>query len=1261
MKKKEARANAHVTSFMDICSLELAIEHHKSGRFRDAEVIYANILKSQPDNPDALHMLGVLAHQQGNNTLAAKLIEKAINIKANSGMHGNLGVVLQAQGKLELALRSFETALRLNPKDVTARFNLGNTYKDLGKYQAALTCYQQGLSEKPDFADGYNGLGVTQKALGNIAAAEASFRRAIALLPNHAEAHSNLGATLKEQGKLSAALESCLTASSLKSDFFQNFNNIGNVYFAQGDFQSAHSAYSKAASINPKNASSWNNLANVQRVQGQLTIAIENYQSAIKNNPLLAEAHNNLGAALKEAGRVVEATTSYRHAIELQPDFYQAHSNLGVALLEQCQIEAALDSFRQALAINPRHSIAHSNLLFGMAYLESNPSTFHEACKFGAWQTLSAKPYSSWPHAERQCIPLRVGIVSSDLRHHPVGFFLQGVISHFNPSKIELIAYSTQTRPDEFTQRLKTGFSAWNDISHLSDEVAAQKIHADGIHILIDLNGHTAENRLPLFAWRSAPIQVSWLGYFATTGVPGIDYLLCDRASMPELHHEQYTETIHFLPETRLCFTPPDDLRSLVVSPLPASQANNITFGCFQNLAKLNDSVLLVWGKILTTLPNSKLRLQSRQMGEQQLREALLSRMIRAGIDVSRVTLCGPQSRELYLMAYAEVDILLDTFPYPGGTTTCEALWMGVPTVTLSGESMLARQGASILKCAGLSDWVAESVDDYVKIAHSHATDLSKLALLRSNLREQVFASPLFDSIRFTRGLETVLRDIWQQRSTSRTSTNIKENADDAEQLDVKDLSISTMPRKEESDEHAIHKSALTIYQSGVSHKNKGNFEIAETKFREAIELHPFLDKAYFELATLLHIQGRLIDAIHLYKKALNLSPNFAQAHNNLAAALATTSDIHGAVTHSQKALALQPKYADALNNLAGALHALGQLEASIINRRRALELNAKDPTLLYNLALSLKDGGKTTEAILVFEQTLAVDPTGYPGLDACAKLAVLYYLIANRSALNTVLDYAAKRPFDRNSRSQVSRIYLQFVNQLRSWWSEAEHKAVLKNEQIKNTLFVIGESHALSPHNMEVVLASKILRCQSLWIEGCMQWHLGNNEENQYKAQFKRILAKLPANSTILLAIGEIDCRLSGGIFQTSKKHTNQSIEQIIDETVSAYLNYVSLLATASDLKIIIQGVPATTAINSKSEEEVVALTGLLRSFNHSLKTQAYINGFDFLDVFALTDVGNGHASGQWHLDPIHLRPDAIVEAFKQHYLSAPAQCTMG
>ncbi|MFZ2540828.1 MAG: tetratricopeptide repeat protein, partial [Gallionella sp.] len=529
-----------------------------------------------------------------------------------------------------------------------------------------------------------------------------------------------------------------------------------------GQLDKAVASYRRAVALKPDYADAYYNLGNVLMDIRKLDESIASYRRAVELRPNFVDAHNNLGTSLKELGQFDNAMASYRRVLEIKPDFAEAYGNIGSILKDIGQIDGAIASYQHALTLKPEYTDAQSSLLFIMNYTSSRTTSYRleEARRYGVLVSSKvAARFSSW-----QCTAtperLRVGLVSGDLRNHPVGYFLESLLAHIDPARIELVAYPTQPREDQLTARIKPFFAAWKSLSGLSDEAAARLIHADGVHVLMDLSGHSRHGRLPMFAWKPAPVQAAWLGYFATTGVSEIDYLLADPVGVPEDHREHFTETVWYLPDTRLCFSPPDT--DLPVAPLPAQNSGHVTFGCFQNMAKADDEVLAAWSDILVALPGSRLRWQCKQLGDPAVVKQLIQRLQQHGIDPARVALLGSVAREAYLAAHSEVDVVLDTFPYPGGTTTCEALWMGVPTLTLAGDTLLSRQGASLLTAAGLKDWVAVSRQDYFDRALAFAGNLPKLAALRVGLREQVLASPLFDAPRFAHNLEEALWGMWQ-------------------------------------------------------------------------------------------------------------------------------------------------------------------------------------------------------------------------------------------------------------------------------------------------------------------------------------------------------------------------------------------------------------------------------------------------------------------------------------------------------------------
>ena len=612
--------------------------------------------------------------------------------------------------------------------------------------------------------------------------ARASFRSALEVKPDYADAYNSLGNTYYKAMELDRAIDCFHKALEIKPDFGVVHTNLGVALLDLGRLEEAEASLRRALEVGPIFAETYSSLGITLQDLGRLAEAEASFRNSLKVRPDYAEAHNNLGNTLNLQGRLEEAADCYRMALELKPDYAEAYNNLGCALKDLGRLDEAEVSYRQALEIWPDYDSARSNLLFTISYMARHlPSSVHSRDAYAYGERVAAKVptrYRNWlvePRPER----LRVGVVSGDLRDHPVGYFMEGLLAHLDPSRIELVAYASDCKTTQLTARIKPYFSAWRSLLGLSDEAAAALIRADGIHILLDLAGHSAKNRLPLFAWKPAPVQATWLGYWATTGVAEIDYIIADATGVPPGNEGQFTEKVWRLPDTRMCFTPPREAPE--VSPLPAldDPEQIATFGCFQILPKVNDETLALWGRVFRALPGAKLRWQCNQFCDRGMVTRTLERLAMHGIASSRVRLFGKTSYEEYLAAYAEVDAILDTFPFPGGTTTCEALWMGVPTLTLSGGSLLARQGTSFLTAAGLGEWTADSEDDFVDKAVSlvgTTEALVKLAALRGGLRQQVAASPLFDCERFAKNWEEAMQEMWNKRQdTEDTATTTPE------------------------------------------------------------------------------------------------------------------------------------------------------------------------------------------------------------------------------------------------------------------------------------------------------------------------------------------------------------------------------------------------------------------------------------------------------------------------------------------------------
>jgi len=750
------------------------------GQFDEAVASYRRALEIQPDYAVVHCALGVALQEQGKLEEAAASHRRALAFDPDFvEAHYNLGMLLTRNKKLEEALACYRRVLELKPDFTQARtnhdailqslklvethYNLAATQQHAGQLKEAAENFRQALDIKPDFVEAHFNLGNVLQALGKLGGAAACFRRTLELKPDLAEAHSNLGKVLLGLEQPHDAITSFRRALELNPDSTDTLNNFGNALLSIGQLNDAAASYRRALELDPDFVSAHNNLGIVIADLGQLNDAVTSYRRALELDPDFVASHNNLGNTLQALGQLDSAVATFRRALELKPDFIDVHNNLGNVLKDLGRLDEALACYRQALEIKPDFTDAHNNLLFTLNYTNGLAPSYYleQALKYGGViaEKVGAR-FSAW-HCATSPKRLRVGLVSGDLRIHSVGYFLEGLLSHLDPARIELIAYPTNHTEDSLTARLRPYFSAWKPLAGMSDADAARLIHTDGVHILLDLSGHTAHNRLPVFAWKPAPVQVTWLGLPNTTGVSEMDYVLGDLQAIPPEHEHHFSETVWRLPDSYLSFSPP--AYPVNVGPLPALSTGYVTFGSFNNLSKMNDAVVRLWARILQSVPNSRLYLKTAQLKDAGVIERTQQRFAAYGITPERLLLRGSLgSIADHLSEYNNIDIALDTFPYPGVTTSVEALWMGVPVLSLLGESFLSLSAKSIAHHTGLADWVAVDEDDYVAKAMAHTNDLERLAALRAGLRQQVLASPIFDAPRFARNFEDALWGMWE-------------------------------------------------------------------------------------------------------------------------------------------------------------------------------------------------------------------------------------------------------------------------------------------------------------------------------------------------------------------------------------------------------------------------------------------------------------------------------------------------------------------
>ena len=517
----------------------------------------------------------------------------------------------------------------------------------------------------------------------------------------------------------------------------------------------------RVISLQPQSAEACYNLGGALNALGKYERAAQCFEKALDLRPDFAEALSSLGNTLTAAGRLDEAELSYRSALELRPDFAEAVYNLGNLLHLVGRIAEAIECYRSAFTFKPSFVAAHSNYVYALNFDPGwEPQQVFE--EHLAWARSHAEPLQRFiPHHANEAVPgrrLRIGYVSPNFRNHAAAYFFEPVLACHDARQFQIFCYSDVLQADEYTARLKQFSGEWRECAHLTDDELAERILQDKIDILVDLTGHTERNRLLVFARKPAPIQVTWNGYANTTGMSAMDYRITDAlADPPGMTEHLHTEQLIRMPDVYMVFRAPDD--SPAINDLPAAQSGRVTFGSFNALSKITSQVVQAWSRILSSVPGARLVMATVPAG--RTRDRMAAMFTANGVDPSRVELCGRLPLHEFLALHRRADIALDAFPFSGTTTTCHSLWMGLPVVTLAGRSHASRVGVSMLTNVGLTGMIANSVDEYVKIASGLAQDLDRLNPLRRGLRDRMLNSPLTDARRFTRHLEDCLRQNW--------------------------------------------------------------------------------------------------------------------------------------------------------------------------------------------------------------------------------------------------------------------------------------------------------------------------------------------------------------------------------------------------------------------------------------------------------------------------------------------------------------------
>ncbi len=707
----------------------LASAWQNKGQIAEAMAEYRRIIADNPDFAEAYNNLGnaFSANKQLNEAITT--YRKAMQLKADyHDAAFNLGLALAETGDFDEAISVLRDVVRTKPGHGPARIGLGNALAGRGYFDEAVTSYRSALEIRPQDSQAWLGLGNAYHALGQVSDAANAYERAVLLEPGSAANHSNLGNVLREMGRIDEAIVECRRALRLNPNSAEAHNNLGLALRADGQFEEARDSFQEAIQLSPETAQIHNNLGNALRSLGNLDGAVLSFQEAIRLDPKYADTFRNLGNVYKDMGEIDLAIASYRRAVEIDPSCPEVHGNLVYALSFNPK-STTEDILAESLEWDRRHA-----------------------------QRLRSRirPHSNDPSPER---PLKIGYVSPDLRQHVVGANLEPLLRHHNREQYHVYCYANNSRHDAFTERLRGHAHAWREITGVPDDAVAEAIRADKIDILVDLALHGAGNRLMLFARKPAPIQVTYLGYCGATGLEAIDYRLSDPYIDPEDSDLScYREETIRLPHTYWCYQPLGDTPP--INPLPALDAGYVTFGCLNNLGKVSRPALDLWIQILASTPRSRLLLQ---VPAGSPRTKLLEYFSRNGIASNRVTFADRASWARFLQNYQAMDIALDPFPFNGGITSCDALWMGVPVVTLSGKTSVGRGGRSILSNLGLPRLIAATPGEYCEIAHDLAADLSRLSDMRAGLRERMEHSPLRDATGFADDVEMVYRQIWRK------------------------------------------------------------------------------------------------------------------------------------------------------------------------------------------------------------------------------------------------------------------------------------------------------------------------------------------------------------------------------------------------------------------------------------------------------------------------------------------------------------------
>jgi protein O-GlcNAc transferase len=781
---------------------------HQSGNLVQAEKCYQKILAQHPHHPDALHLLGVIAHQNGNSDTAVYLIKQAIRYNPhNPFYYNNLGAALREAGEQKEALTNYQKALQLKPDYAEAAYNIGSVFLISGNISAAIFWYQKAVRIKPDYVDAYSNMAAgynkqnrpddalicCQKALelnpicaealnnmGNAFLAQgkqneaiACFRKSIAIDPANPEAYSNMGNAFHDIGSSEEAIASYQNALQLNPAYGEAHNNMGIVFRERGKLNEAMFCYQKAMQLIPEDPEAYHNMGNVFKDQGKLDEAIGMYHRSIERNPQLTDSYVNLGTALEEQGRSDQAINCYLNALNITPDYPKAYSHLVHQLQHRCTWQK-LEAFTAKLDELTKQALDDGKKPDEMPFLNltrhSDPSLNCKVAK--AWSDEISGRMSGisqfYPVGngavrikELKKNKITVGYLSNNFKNHPTAHLIQGMFPHHNRNDFDVFCYSYgEDDNSSYRKKIKTECDRFVDLRTLSHADAAGRIHDDHVDILVDLVGYMKANRLCIPALRPAPVQVRWLGMAGTTGADFFDYIITDAIVTPEEHAPFYSESLVHMPH---CYQINDNSQAIPNKDLKKTEVglpeDSFIFCSFSSRYKYDPVMFNTWMKILKKVPGSVLwMLGGSKTAEKNLKQAAESR----GVSCNRLVFAKKIHRDDHLARLRLADLALDTRIVNGAITTSDALWSGVPVITLQGRHFASRMSSSILSAAGLPELVTYSLDDLEALALRLAGESDELHVIRQRLVQNRLTIPLFDTPRFVCNLEFAFIKMWE-------------------------------------------------------------------------------------------------------------------------------------------------------------------------------------------------------------------------------------------------------------------------------------------------------------------------------------------------------------------------------------------------------------------------------------------------------------------------------------------------------------------